>query len=99
MTVHVLALVKGAIEQLDASTHFAALGGIDVHHAEAVRLGLLEEGIRWGGNGFLYVDLTDRGRAFYVDADLASLPAGRANQWGHAADRALAMLDELGASR
>lgn len=84
MTVHVLAILKGAVEG-DPYQHFAAFGGFDAHAAEADRLGLIGD------------DLcpTDLGRRFYVDANLASLPAGRANQWGHAADRALDMLDEL----
>lgn len=79
--VHVVALIKGTAEG-DPYRHFGSLLGVDTHQATAARLGLLNAA----------GDLTDAGRAFYRDARLADLPAGRANHWGDTADRAVAAL-------
>lgn len=89
MSVHTIAAIKGTVEG-DPFLHFGALGAFDTHAEPAVTLGLIER----SGTTFT---ATDAGRAFYVDANLASLPSGRANQWGSAADRAIALLDALGA--
>jgi hypothetical protein len=83
-TVHVVALIKGTAEG-DPYQHFGSLLGADLHQATAVRLGLLTA----------IGDLTDTGRAFYEDARLADLPAGRATHWGEAADRAVVALNVI----
>ena len=83
--VHVIALVKGAVEG-DPFKHLGLPYQLaDIIRTEATRLGLIDD----------LCQPTPLGRSFYIDANLASLPAGRARYWGAAALRAQTMLREL----
>lgn len=88
MSVFTVALIKGAVEG-DPYKHFAALGGVNHHATPAIQAGLLtSDGTQ--------IEATDAGREFYRLADLASLPDGRATNWGTVADKALAVLATTG---
>lgn len=68
--VHVIALLKGAVEG-DPEKHFGSLLGYDQHLTTAVRAGLVT----------VAGDPTDRGIEFYSWHLLDQLPDGRANYW------------------
>jgi hypothetical protein len=72
--VHVLALLKGAVEG-DEYKHFGSLLAIDAHFEVGRELGLLLKDA--GGS----IVPTVKGRSFYVDYGLRELPGGRANYW------------------
>jgi hypothetical protein len=80
--VHVLALLKGAVEG-DPYKHFASLLGIAQHLEAAAALGLMTPDGR----------VTAAGAALYEAAGLHSLPEGRANHWWQEADSAIEILD------
>jgi hypothetical protein len=87
-SVHTIAIIKGAVEG-NPLLYIAAFGAVDVHARPALELGLIAIDDRY--EEIPYV-ATSAGREFYIDANLASLPSGRANHWGHAADSALELL-------
>lgn len=92
--VHELALIKGAVEG-DSDKHFASLFGIPTHARPLLNLELLVD----AADGYGY-DATEAGKAFYDTHQLASLPDGRANNWGShpIAVAASTALDELEAA-
>lgn len=92
MSVHTIAIIKGAVEG-DPLQHLGSLLGVDIHAALAVHLGLIEPAA-----GEAPFTATDAGREFYADANLAALPDGRANHWGTAADHARDLLRQMDAA-
>jgi hypothetical protein len=90
--VHVIALVRGAVEG-DPIRHLASLLGYKAHVDAAVRLRLVTIGAD------LYdLAVTEAGQRFYHQARLDALPDGRANHWrGELVEDAVARLGELDA--
>jgi len=71
--VHVAAVVKGVIEQDDASHHFHSFGGLNHYIGEAVRLGFVRE----TPSG---LEATKVGEKWWEE-ELADLKARFANYW------------------
>ncbi len=68
---HILAILKGIIEQDDDSFHFGSTLGLTELKYEAKELGLID------GDG----NVTEKGVQAYNDNDIKSYPCGRANYW------------------
>jgi hypothetical protein len=68
---HILAIIKGIIEQDDDSFHFGSTLGLASLKNKAKKFGLIDD----DGN------VTEKGMQVYHDNDIKSYPSGRANYW------------------
>jgi hypothetical protein len=79
---HVFAVIVGAARpDGDVYAHFGSLLGVNAHLSVAQELALVQAAPEPLAGDASEIVLTDAGRAFVEQFQLAELPAGRANYW------------------